>query len=136
VWLSTRSTIGRREATASFRSVDAALAAGYEQEAECVERQPEGAMGYHFTKRELRDGTIDVARPEVLVDEKLADGSFKLNGIEYIVPLDVWKHSDPPTVMGQAMKRFDRAGFFCLHAWIWEHSPSGLFSDWNPRVKV
>jgi hypothetical protein len=79
VWLSTRSTIGRREATASFRSVDAALAAGYEQEAECVERQPEG---------------------------------------------------------GAAMKRFDRAGFFCLHAWIWEHSPSGLFSDWNPRVKV
>jgi hypothetical protein len=40
-------------------------------------------------------------------------------------------YSAPPTVMGQAMKRFDRAAFFYLH----EHSPSGLFSDWNPRVK-
>jgi hypothetical protein len=56
-------------------------------------------------------------------------------GIEYVVPIDAWKNSDPPTVMGHAMKRFDRAGFFYLHVWIWEHSPSGLFSDWNPRVK-
>ena len=38
-----------RKATAPFRSVDQARAAGYEQETECVERQPEGAMGYRIT---------------------------------------------------------------------------------------
>ena len=124
-----------REATAPFRSVDRARDAGYIQETDCVEKQPEGGMGYHFTKRELRDGTIEVDKPEVLVYEKRADGSFKLNGVEYIVPLDAWKSSEPPTIMGQTMKRFDRAGIWYLHVWIWEQSPSGLFADWNPRVK-
>jgi hypothetical protein len=124
-----------RDATAEFHAVDRALAAGYEQETGCMEKPPEGGMGYHFTKRELRDGTLEVDKPEVLVYEKRADGSFKLNGVEYIVPIAAWKGSTPPAIMGQPLKRFDRAGFFYLHAWIWEHSPSGLFADWNPRVK-
>ena len=130
------SAIGKlRKATAPFHSVDRAMAAGYTQETDCVEKPPEGAMGYHFTKSEWRDGVLDVEKPEVLVYEKRADGSFKLNGVEYIVPLDSWKQKDPPTILGQAMKRFDRAGFWYLHVWVWEPSPSGLFADWNPRVK-
>jgi hypothetical protein len=124
-----------RDATAPFHVVDRALAAGYTQETECVEKQPEGGMGYHFTKRELRDGVLEVDKPEVLVYEKRADGSFKLNGVEYIVPLEAWQRSEPPTIMGQPMKRFDRAGFYYLHVWIWEQSPSGIFADWNPRVQ-
>jgi hypothetical protein len=124
-----------REATAAFRSVENAQAAGYEQETDCVEHPSEGAMGYHFTRRELRDGVVDVGKPEVLVYEKRPDGSFKLNGVEYLVPIDAWKQSEPPTVMGQPMKRFDRGGFYFLHAWIWGYNPSGLFADWNPRVK-
>jgi hypothetical protein len=124
-----------RKATAPFRSIDQAHAVGYKQETECVERQPDGAMGYHFGKKELRDGLIEIEKPEVLLYEKRADGSFKFNGVEYIVPLDAWKQSDPPTVMGQAMKRFDQAGFWYLHVWAWEPNPSGLFADWNPSVK-
>lgn len=124
-----------RDATAPFHSVDRARDAGYTQETDCVEKPPEGGMGYHFTKRELRDATLKVDEPEVLVYEKRADGSFKLNGVEYIVPLDAWKSSEPPTIMGQPMKRFDRAGIWYLHVWIWEQSPSGIFADWNPRVK-
>lgn len=124
-----------RDATAEFHSVARAQAAGYTQETDCVEYPPEGGMGYHFTKRELRDATLEVAKPEVLVYEKRADGSFKLNGVEYIVPVDAWKSSEPPTIMGQKMKRFDRAGIWYLHVWIWEQSPSGIFADWNPRVK-
>src|SRR5687768_9278820 len=64
-----------REATAAFRSVDRARDAGYTQETDCVEKPPEGGMGYHFTKRELRDATLEVGKPEVLVYEKRADGS-------------------------------------------------------------
>lgn len=124
-----------RDATAVFHSVDEARDAGYTQETDCVEKPPEGGMGYHFTKRQLRDATLEVAKPEVLVYEKRPDGSFKLNGVEYIVPVDAWKRSEPPTLMGQEMKRFDRAGIWYLHVWIWEQSPSGIFADWNPRVK-
>jgi hypothetical protein len=124
-----------REATAVFASADAAQAAGYKQETQCMDNPPEGAMGYHFTKQDLRDGVLEVDKPEVLVYEKRADGSFKLNGVEYIVPIAAWKQTTPPTIMGQPLKKFERGGFWYLHAWIWEHSPSGLFSDWNPRVK-
>jgi hypothetical protein len=124
-----------RIATAPFHSIDRAQAAGYKQETECVERPSEGGMGYHFTNAGLRDGVLELQKPEVLVYGKRADGSFKLNGVEYIVPLDSWKRSDPPIIMGQPMKRFDPAGFWYLHVWIWEHSPRGLFADWNPRVK-
>jgi hypothetical protein len=124
-----------RKATAPFRSVDQAMAAGYKQETGCVENPPAGGMGYHFTKAELRDSLLEPEKPEVLVYEKRADGSFKLNGVEFIVPIESWTRSEPPMIMGQSMKRFDRAGIWYLHVWIWEASPSGLFADWNPRVK-
>jgi hypothetical protein len=58
-----------------------------------------------------------------------------LNGVEYLVPIDAWKHDEPPSIMGQPMKRFDRAGIYYLHAWVWKPSSSGLFADWNPDVK-
>lgn len=124
-----------REATKPFHSVERAREAGYTQETECVEYPPQGGMGYHFTRHELRDQTLDVGQPEVLVYEKRADGSFQLNGVEYIVPIDAWNSSEPPKIMGQALKRFDRGGFWYLHVWIWKPSPSGLFADWNPDVK-
>jgi len=124
-----------REVTQPFHSVERALAAGYVQTTDCMEKQPEGAMGYHFENDDLRDAVLDVTKPEVLVYEKRMDGSFKLNGVEYIVPFDAWKRAEPPTIMGQALKRYDRAGFYYLHVWAWEHSPTGLFADWNPRVK-
>ena len=124
-----------RAVTSPFHNVDAALAAGYKQDTECMENQPEGGMGYHFGKRELHDGKVELEKPEVLVYEKRADGTFKLNGVEYIVPISAWKQSEAPTVMGQPLKRFERGGFYYLHVWIWEQSPSGIFADWNPRVK-
>ena len=130
-----RDVAALRKATSPFHTIDAALGSGYEQETECMEKPPEGGMGYHFTKRELRDGKVELEKPEVLVYEKRADGTFKLNGVEYIVPISAWPHTEAPTVMGQPLKRFDRGGFWYLHAWVWEHSPSGLFADWNPRVK-
>src|SRR6187200_480156 len=37
-----------RAATIPWKSTDAAVAAGYKQVTECIEHQPEGAMGYHF----------------------------------------------------------------------------------------
>jgi len=124
-----------REATAGFTTTTAAEAAGYERVSDCVENQPAGAMGYHFQNNALMDTTLDVGHPEVLVFEKKPDGAFKLNGVEFLVPISAWKAAEPPRIMGQALKKADRLGIWYLHVWTWAPSPSGLFADWNPDVK-
>ena len=124
-----------RAATERFKASDAAIAAGYPRHTDCVQNQPQGAMGFHFQNNTLLDATLDVEKPEVLVYEKMADGTFKLNGVEYLVPIAAWKREEAPTIMGQKLKRADSLGIWYLHVWIWEPSPSGIFADWNPRVK-
>ena len=124
-----------RDATARFKTTVAAEAAGYKRVSDCVEYQPAGAMGYHFQNNALLDTTLDVDHPEVLVYEKKPDGAFKLNGVEFLVPIPAWTAAEPPRIMGQALKKADRLGIWYLHVWTWEPSPSGLFADWNPNVK-
>ena len=124
-----------RNATAGFKTTEAAEAAGYTRVTDCIDDQPAGAMGYHFQNNALLDTTLDVAHPEVLVYEKKADGTFKLNGVEFLVPISAWKATEPPRIMGQSLKKADSLGIWYLHVWTWEPSPSGLFSDWNPNVK-
>ena len=124
-----------RTATIRFKLAENALAANYEAAANCIANPPHGAMGYHFKKDSLYDAKLEVEKPEILVYEKTSDGSFKLNGVEYIVPIAAWKSEEAPTIMGQKLKRADSLGIWYLHVWIWEPSPSGIFADWNPRVK-
>ena len=124
-----------RAATARFESTAAAEAAGYTRVTDCVEFQPHGAMGYHWQNNALLDTTLDLDHPEVLVYERKADDTFKLNGVEFLVPISKWTASEPPRVMGQALKRAEKLGIWYLHVWTWEPSPSGIFADWNPRVK-
>jgi hypothetical protein len=124
-----------RAATARFRDIEAAVAAGYPATDHCVENQPTGGMGFHFANRALSDTTLDVEKPEILVYERMADGSIRLNGVEYVVPIAAWTPAQPPTLMGQSFKRADGLGIWYLHAWIWKPSPSGVFADWNPDVK-
>jgi len=130
-----RDVVKVRAATTPFASSGAAEAAGYARVTDCVEYQPHGAMGYHFQNNALLDTTLDVEHPEVLVYERTPDGGFKLNGVEFLVPISAWTSTEPPKVMGQALKRADKLGIWYLHVWTWEPSPSGLFADWNPRVK-
>jgi hypothetical protein len=124
-----------RDATDRFKTTEAAEAAGYKRATDCVEYQPAGAMGYHFENKSLLDTTLDLDHPEVLVYEKKPDGAFKLNGVEFLVPISAWTAAEPPRIMGQALKKADRLGIWYLHVWTWEPSPSGLFADWNPNVK-
>jgi hypothetical protein len=124
-----------RAATAKFKISDAAVAAGYPRQTDCVENQPQGAMGFHFQNNGLLDTKLDVERPEVLVYEKMGDGTFKLNGVEYLVPISEWKSEEAPTIMGQKLKRAPKLGIWYLHVWIWKASPTGVFADWNPTVK-
>jgi hypothetical protein len=124
-----------RAATERFKLVETAIASGYPRTSDCVEHQPHGAMGFHHNNKTLMDATLAVEKPEVLVYERMADGKFKLNGVEYLVPISAWTRDEPPTIMGQKLKRADKLGIWYLHVWIWEPSPPGIFADWNPRVK-
>src|SRR5580704_9396367 len=55
-----------RDATAKFKTTEAAEAAGYNRITGCVRHQPAGAMGYHFQNNTLLDMTLDLEHPEVL----------------------------------------------------------------------
>jgi hypothetical protein len=121
-----------RNATVQFKTTEAA---GYKRVTDCVEHQPAGAMGYHFQNNSLLDATLDLGHPEVLVYEKMPDGTFQLNDVEFLVPISAWKSTEPPRIMGQALTKVDSIGFWFLHVWTWKPDPSGLFAPWNPDVK-
>ncbi len=124
-----------REATEKFKSTKEAEAAGYKLATGCIQHPPAGAMGYHFNNESLFDATLDVEHPEVLVYEKMPDGTFQLNGVEFYVPTSAWTSSKPPQIMGHDLMTAPGLGFWFLHVWVWKRSPSGLFSVWNPDVK-
>jgi hypothetical protein len=125
-----------RAATESFKVLDNAVAAGYERHvSQCVHNPPEGGMGFHHAKAALHDANLEVDKPEILTYARTPEGQYKLTGVEYIVPIAAWSRNEPPTIMGQNLKRAESLGIWYLHVWIWEPNPSGLFANWNPRVK-
>jgi hypothetical protein len=124
-----------RVATESFKVLDNAVAAGYERDVRhCIANPPQGGMGFHHKNPALRDAHLEVERPEILLYARTPDGRYKLTGVEYIVPMSAWSGVEPPTIMGQNLKRSESLGIWYLHVWVWEPNPSGLFADWNPRV--
>src|SRR5919202_5065787 len=73
-----------RAATAQFKDVQAAKAAGYGLFHGCVSGPQEGAMGIHFANGKLAgDGVPDEKRPEALLYEA-KDGKLQLVGVEYL----------------------------------------------------
>jgi hypothetical protein len=131
-----------RNATADFRDVANALAAGYASGGTCVSGPQEGAMGIHYPNAALvPDGALDAARPELLIYEQRA-GRLRLVGVEYIVIAADWHatHTDPPMLMGQhfhyvgSPNRYALPAFYELHVWAWKDNPNGMFADWNPKV--
>ena len=126
-----------RAATRPFLTIDSAVAAGYPREvADCLVHEHHGAMGYHHVNRGYVDAKVDVERPEILLYERLPSGQYRLNGMEFIVPYRAWpRDSVAPVLLGQKLKHEDNLNIWYLHVWTWEPSPSGLFADWNPRVK-
>src|ERR1700723_1447035 len=123
-----------RAATAKFKTTEAAEAAGYKRGTDCVQYQPAGAMGYHWQNDDLLDTKLDLEHPEVLVYEKMPDGTFQLNGVEFLVPISAWKSGEAPGIMGQALIKADSIGLYFLHVWPWKPSPKGLFAMWSPDV--
>lgn len=126
-----------RAATAPFRNLDSAVAAGYVRDVpDCLVHEHHGAMGYHHINRALADAKVDVEHPEILLYERLPDGEYRLNGVEFIVPYRAWpRDSTPPVLMGRPMKHEDHLNLWYMHVWAWTDNADGLFADFNPAVQ-
>ncbi|HET9275618.1 MAG TPA: hypothetical protein VFN96_06085 [Gemmatimonadales bacterium] len=125
-----------RTATEGFAVLDSATRAGYGTPDRCYSDGHHGAMGFHHVNRALVDGKVEVERPEILLFERLGDGSYRLNGVEYIIPFRIWpRDSVPPAIMGLELKREEQLQLWYLHMWVWNENPAGLFADWHPEVK-
>jgi len=137
-----------RAATAGFHQVDAANAAGYGilvrdlAGLTCIDSPGVGVMGIHYANGlALGDAVLDPAKPEALVYQPLPNGKLRLVAAEYIVFQGAWLeagNTSGPTLFGQPLKlipmgnRYGLPPFYEIHAWIWQHNPSGMFKDWNP----
>lgn len=132
-----------RAATAAFHDLTVAEAAGYGPFYVCTDHDSLGTMGQHYVKGALvGDAAVDPLQPEALVYEPKQGGGYRLVGVEYVVFKDAWDavHSGPPSLFGrnfthiQAGNRYGLPDFYELHVWLWRPNPSGIFSDWNPKV--
>jgi hypothetical protein len=134
-----------REATVRFRDLNVAIAEGWVQGTPCVSGPDTGAMGVHFVMpARIAAGVLKADQPEALIYEPLANGAFRLVGVEFIVLASVWESQNPaggtPALEGDllnyisAPNRFGLPAFYELHVWAWENNPKGSFADWNTAV--
>jgi hypothetical protein len=135
------------KATAQFRDINAALAAGFAQATPCVSGPDFGAMGVHFVLgSRINAGTLNATEPEALIYEPQPNGSMRLVGVEFIILASVWQtqiapgSTATPSLEGHLMNfvdapnRYGLPAFYELHVWAWEHNPVGSFADWNTQV--
>ena len=123
-----------RAATARYHRVEAAEADLYVRVSDCVALPGVGGMGYHYARFDLVDARLDVAQPEVLVYAPLPNGELKLVAAEYLMPAAAGPR---PTLYGQLFEDGPPDlpfPSYALHAWVWEHNPSGMFAAFNPSV--
>jgi hypothetical protein len=138
-----RSIAAVRAATAGFHDLAVAEAAGYGPFYVCTDHASLGTMGQHYVKGALvGDAAVDPLQPEALVYEPKKGGGYRLVGVEYVVFQEAWDaaHGSPPSLFGrtftliEAGNRYGLPDFYELHVWLWRPNPSGIFSDWNPKV--
>ncbi len=122
-----------------FFNYDVAVAAGWDTipGGECVE-SPMGGMGYHVQNiDQLTNGYLNLLRPEALLYAPMEDGSMEFQGVEYIIPAELWTSEDPPVFLERDLHFNPNVGPFgiwALHVWVGKQNPNGIFADWNPEV--
>lgn len=123
-----------RDANDRFKDVAAAVAEGYGP-IPCASGHQGGSMGIHYVNGGyLKDGVIDIARPEAVMYEPMPDGKLKLIAVEYIA------FKGPASLEGHlfnfnsAPNRYGLDPFYELHVWAWKGNPAGTFADMNPDV--
>ena len=126
-----------RSATRAFQTLDSAVAAGYPREvAACLRHEHHGAMGYHHVNREYFTDKPSIEKPQILLYERKPNGSYTLNGVEFVIPYRLYpRDSVPPVLMGQQLHHEDNLGLWYLHVWAWTTNPDGVFANFNPTVR-
>ncbi|RTM09429.1 MAG: hypothetical protein EKK31_05965 [Hyphomicrobiales bacterium] len=117
-----------------FEDVAVAKAEGYAP-IPCASGLTGGAMGIHYVNAAyLKDDAVDIAKPEAVMYEPMADGTLKLIAVEYITA------KGPASLEGHlfnfntAPNRYGLGPFYELHVWAWKQNPTGAFADMNPNV--
>ncbi|OBQ63287.1 hypothetical protein [Mesorhizobium erdmanii] len=123
-----------RTANSRFENVAMATKEGYAP-IPCASGIAGGAMGIHYVNAAyLKDDAVDLAKPEAVMYEPMADGKLKLVAVEYITS------KGPASLEGQlfnfnsAPNRYGLGAFYELHVWAWKKNPTGTFADMNPDV--
>jgi hypothetical protein len=130
-WFTVLELLQARWATAKYRSIQRAKDEGYADIDVRVEN-----MGHHYMKLALVDGKFDIDKPEILVYNKNANGTFTLVAVEYAVPIELTPNKAPRGFTGNAdvWDRNTTFGLWLLHAWVWYKNPEGVFNPTNPNV--
>jgi hypothetical protein len=125
-----------KEATARFADVNVAIAEGYGP-IPCASAATGGGMGVHFVNGGYLmedDNALDIAKPEAVMYEPQADGSFVFVGVEYIT------FAGPAALQGHLFRlhgspnRYGLDAFYELHVWTGRENPRGTFATNNPNV--
>ena len=90
-------------------------------------------MGVHYVRN--IDDILDPTDPEALVYEVGRHGRLRLVALEYIIPEEFVNPSDPPVLFGQELHHHAYLPVYVLHLWAWRWNPTGMFADFNPRVR-
>jgi hypothetical protein len=128
-----------RHATAKYRDINAALAAGYAPATPCVSGPNSGAMGVHLINSTLLGKEVNAETPEALIYEPMPDGRMRLVGVEILTFASDWVN-EVPVLDGHllnyvgAPNRYGIPAFYEIHVWAWRNNPDGSFADWNRRV--
>ncbi|ADV09992.1 hypothetical protein [Mesorhizobium ciceri] len=123
-----------RAANSRFENVAMATAEGYAP-IPCASGITGGAMGIHYVNAGyLKDDAVELAKPEAVMYEPMANGKLRLVAVEYITS------KGPASLEGQlfnfdsAPNRYGLGPFYELHVWAWKKNPAGTFADMNPTV--
>ncbi|UWU28652.1 hypothetical protein N2600_01345 [Rhizobium sp. WSM1274] len=123
-----------RAANSRFLDVKAATSEGYVP-IPCASGITGGAMGIHYVNGQyLKDDKIDLARPEAVMYEPMADGTLKLIAVEYITSKGPAALDGHLFNFNSAPNRYGLGEFYELHVWAWKGNPTGTFADMNPKV--
>ena len=92
----------------------------------CASGLQGGAMGVHYVNGDLlKDGVVDIAKPEAVMYEPTADGKMDLVAVEYIA------FKGPAALDGHLFNfvtepnRYGLDKFYELHVWAWRPNPTG-----------
>ncbi|MFP4635949.1 MAG: hypothetical protein ACLFRD_08810 [Nitriliruptoraceae bacterium] len=113
-----------RRATSQYQDIEAAEAAGYQLDDQCVP-----GMGYHALRVPFDevDDEVDYLDPEALVYAPGDDG-LELVAVEYL------SSEADTSLFGRSFDPAHGPVPPSLHAWVWRGNPDGVFSPTNPNI--